>query len=482
VSLDVLLLLVGGIMALLGAGLILLMSPPRYPTLISALALAGLGLLEFGWARWVYGAAAGESGAWFHLTLAFGLSVSVAWTLLSRTLGMGSRPAPLGVWKYYILVQAGAAILSLAWVVLSAPSSSPVVLGGRIGYALGREGTVILAAILLQLVLGTASFESTFLALPARGRRAFLPGLVGILLAAGYFTYVCVASLTSGFLWAGDLGLGAIPVAALSFLLSFSLIRGGVAEMRVRRHKRPLTRTMSLTFAIVFLVSITSILWVTRITGWSLARGLWVVAGVVAALGIAALAISNRVQRRVQRALEAFLYRGSIDDRALTARVEQAIHSARTRAELCAIIPESVRDVAGADPATLFLAEEDSARFIVASSTIDALPALFVRHDDPLAVELRRVQRSIPLRGRRDDLEYIPIYVENSAQISACRASCAAPIMREDELLGFLLCGEPASKRERSTRILAVLDLACRRYAERLDSFNHPSGRGILSD
>lgn len=481
-SLDLILLVIGGILALLGAALVLLLSPPRYPTLIAAVAMAGLGILQFGWARAIYSVAGSESGVWFHLTLVFSLSVALAWSLLSRTLGMGPRPAPLGVWKLYIVAQALGALAALIWVALAPPPPELVVVGGRAGYPIGAEENAILAALLLYLVVTTASFESTYLSLPAQGRRAFLPGMMGILLSAGYCTYVCVASLASGFIAVGDLGLGSVPAAALSFLLSFSLIRGRLADTRVRREKRPLTKTISLTFSVGFLVSVTAILWLTRVTGWSLARGLWVVAGVSAALGIAALAISNRLQRRVQRLLESFLYRGTIDREALSARIEQAIHSARSRSELIAIIPASARDVAGADPVTLFLAEEDSARFVLASSTMPSPPALSVRHDDPLAMELRRVQRAIPLRGRRDDLEYIPIYVENAAQIHACQATCAAPILREDELLGFILCGEPAARKERGTRLLAVLDLVCRRYAHRLDSFNYPAGSGILSE
>ena len=177
-----------------------------------------------------------------------------------------------------------------------------------------------------------------------------------------------------------------------------------------------------------------------------------------------------------------YTHRQITDNRTLIARVEQAVHSARSRAELCAIIPQNVREVAGAEPVTLFLAEEDSAKFVAVSSTLPEVPSVSVRHDDPLASELRRVGRSIPLRGRRDDLEYIPIYVENATQISACGATCAAPLMREDELLGFLLCGEIPDARGRRNRTLPALDLACRRYAARLESFLYPAGRGILSE
>jgi hypothetical protein len=481
VSVDLLLLLIGGIAALLSAGLILLLSPPRYPTLIGAVALAGLGVLQLGWGRAAFELNA-AGGIWFELTLAFSLTVVLAWTLLSRVLGLGPHRGSLGVWRFYIVGHAITAIGALVSAAFLPPSTEVITVAGRVGYTLGRMGEGIVALLLLNLVLTTASFESTYLAFPRQGRRAFLPGIMGILLAAGFFTYVGVASLHTRHVAIADLGLGAIVVAALSFLLTFSYVRGRVVDARVRRQRRPLTRTVSLTISVGIMVCVAALLWLTRVTGWNLARGLWLVLGIGAALLIAALAISNRFQRRVQRLLSWYTHRAAIDNRAVSARVEQAVHSARSRAELCAIIPQNVRDVAGAEPVTLFLAEEDSAKFVPVSTTLPQVPSVSVRHDDPLASELRRVGRAIPLRGRRDDLEYIPIYVENAAQISACFATCAAPIMRDDELLGFLLCGEVPDASGRRNRTMPALDLACRRYATRLESFLYPAGRGILSE
>ncbi|HEU5310280.1 MAG TPA: hypothetical protein VFV24_02400, partial [Candidatus Eisenbacteria bacterium] len=190
-NIDLLLLIAGGILTLLGAGLVLLLSPPRYPTFVASVALAGLGLLQLGLARAVYTGPEAESGIWFHLTLALSISVALTWTLLSRTLGMGPEPSPLGIWKFYIVGQALAAVGGLAWVVLAATPLEMTVLAGRLGYPLGEVGSVVAAGALVHLVLTTASFESTYMALRRSDRRAFLPALVGILMANGYFTYVC---------------------------------------------------------------------------------------------------------------------------------------------------------------------------------------------------------------------------------------------------------------------------------------------------
>ncbi|HKW50567.1 MAG TPA: hypothetical protein VJQ53_02425, partial [Candidatus Eisenbacteria bacterium] len=99
---------------------------------------------------------------------------------------------------------------------------------------------------------------------------------------------------------------------------------------------------------------------------------------------------------------------------------------------------------------------------------------------DPLARELKRTGRSIQLRGRPDDLEFIPIYVENAAQIAACRATSAAPITREEELYAFLLCGEPAGEGIARRPLLPLLDLVCRRYSDHVDRLAPGGARRAL--
>src|SRR5678815_4240286 len=99
-------------------------------------------------------------------------------------------------------------------------------IGGGFVYGLGPFTMLLIVAQLLNLILLTASFESTYFALPASPRRAFLPGLIGILAWTGYFTYVSVESLVLGSMHVGDLSTGAFAVIDVSVLLPISLIRG----------------------------------------------------------------------------------------------------------------------------------------------------------------------------------------------------------------------------------------------------------------
>jgi hypothetical protein len=468
VTLDALLLVAGGLLAILGGGAVLLFARERYTSLLAAAALGSLGLLQLGWARAIYDIL--EREVWFELSIAFALPVSLLWLLLSRALCREPGSVDSGVWRVYIVVQALCAVAALAFVTITPTWTSTYLLRGAILFPLRLAAAVMVAGILLNLTLAAASFESTYLSLPPDARRAFRPGLFSILIAAAYYGYTSISSLRWGSISAADISLGWVPVSALGLLLPFSLIRGRITELRVRRKIRPVTQTTSLALSIGFFLVTLALIWLMHTTRWSLARGLWVLFASGAALGIVALSFSSRVGRRAQRFIDPILSAPRIDRREISALAGGAAGGASNLAELCRIIPSNVREVAGTDPVTLFLIDPRDSRFIVMASTLDPAPTVVVHATEPLASELDRTRRAIHLRGRPDDLEYIPIYVENAAQITACAALCAAPILIEDELSGFVLCGTQEKARSRERPLLPILDIVCRQYSARFEA------------
>ncbi len=467
-TLDVLLLVSGGILAILGGGFVLFLSPGRYPSFLAVVALVSLGLLQFGWARAMYDTSGGQT--WFELSLAFAVPVSLSWVLLSRTLCATPQAGLRPIWRIYIAAQALCAAAAMLYAGTTTTWVSISIVKGVVVFPLRLGAVALTAGIVLNLILATASFESTYLSLAREPRRAFRPGLLGILLAAAYACYVSITSVSQGYVSSAEISLGWVPVSALALALPFSLIRGRLAEIHVRREARPLFQTTSLALSIGFLAVTTIFLWITHATGWSVARGLWVLVASGAALGMAALAISNRVKRRVQRVIDPYLYGGRIDHREIAARFAETVEQTRSVAELCQMIPNSARELAGTNPVTLFLADPRELRFVVVASTLDPQPSVEVSASGPLARELSRTGRAINLRGRPDDLEFIPIYVENAAQITACAALWAAPITRAGELHGLLLCGGKGAWRATERQLLPMLDLICRRYSTRFEA------------
>jgi hypothetical protein len=137
--------------------------------------------------------------------------------------------------------------------------------------------------------------------------------------------------------------------------------------------------------------------------------------------------------------------------------------------DLHVVVPPCVRELAGMSPVTLFVQDPSGSGYVSVSSTIQPTPMERVNVADPLVREFRRSRRPLFLAGRPDDLEYIPIFVENGAQLRACEAACAVPLEVEGDLLGFLLCGRPTNPDETSFEKLPLLEFLSHGIAARLE-------------
>ena len=84
---DLLLLAAGGLVALIAAGLVAILSPGGFVSLVAAAALAALGFLQFAFARAVFDLGTTGASGWFALSLSLTLPVSALWVLLSVMLG-----------------------------------------------------------------------------------------------------------------------------------------------------------------------------------------------------------------------------------------------------------------------------------------------------------------------------------------------------------------------------------------------------------
>lgn len=467
-SLDVILLISGGLVALLAGGMVTFLSPGRIVSLLAGAALALLGLVQFGFARAVYESAAVARADWFENSLALALGVSAVWVFLSVSLGRGRGIAGLGAWRVYLIAQAGLS-LGAIWVVATRHVPFVPLEADPQSFPVGPLARWILVGVLLNLVIVAANFEATHLSLSRRQRRGFRPGLIGVLIGTGFYTYLIAASLMAGKVSISDLSIGAVPITLLSLLLSLSLVRGQVAQARVGRERHSFVGTTSLLLAVGFLIGTTALLAITRASGLSLGRALWLLATTSVVIGLVAFTISNRLRRRLQHLFDPVWYDPRVTRRALAARVVAPVEDAATIETLARLIPGNARELAGVDPVTLFLAHAATETYRAETSTIAPGPRVAIGMHEPLAVELRRARRPIRLRGRADDLEYVSIYVENGAQIEACAAACAIPLLGEEELLGFLLCGAHDDGARVRRESLALLHLASRRYAAHME-------------
>lgn len=468
-TLEIALLLASGFVAVAMGGLTLTASPGRVLSVLGGGALALLGLLQLGFARALFASSWGGRNTWLELCLVFCLPVSVVWVLLSASLARTQHLGRLRGWRAYVVAQAGlcaaAALLTLVAPLVGEtprgqiPATVPIL----------PAGLAILAVALLNVVVLTANFESTYLALPRRTRHRLAPALAGIVLCAGYYAYLLGWSLLHQQISTSDLGLSGVPVSIHALLFATAMVRGRVGEITLPEPRRPLYRTTSLLLPALTLAAVYGVLQLTELTGWSLARAGFTLMTTGVALGVAAVLVSNRLQRRVWGVLQPYLYRSRVRRGDLWTRLHRELEDAHTVENWTQVVPPCVRDLSGVRPVTLFLSDSGGQSYQSVASTLDPAPSERVRHEDPLARELRRARKPLFLRGRPDDMEYIPIYVENGAQLRACDAASAVPLLADGELLGFLLCGRPIDPEETSIEKLPLLDFLAQGLAPRLE-------------
>jgi hypothetical protein len=459
----------GGLVALIAAGLVAILSPGGGVPLIAGAALCALGLLEFAFARAIFDlGATGQTGS-FAVALALTLPVSGLWVLLSVTLGRTRGSHGLGAWRWYLMLLLALSAAALAWA-LAGPAPPPEPPGSR-GFRLHGPQWLVVAIVLLNLILLAARFEATHLSFRPKRREAFRPALLGVLGGSGLLSYLIFSMLATGRAEAADMVASAAPASLLSLLFVVSLIRGRIGEAHAPEDRLPATATTSLLLAIGYVGWTAALLWLTRWAGMSLAQGLlWItVGGVLAA--VVALAVSNRLRRRLDLFLDPVWYEPRAARRWEGGKAVAPLDGASGHEDLCRLIPENARAVAGVDPVTLFLADSAERCFRAVGSTITPVPLAAIPEKEPLPVELRRSRRPIRFTGRSDDLEYVGIYVENAEQIVACGAVCAVPILGDEGLIGFLLCGARAGAARARGEDLVLLNLVSREYADFLERF-----------
>jgi hypothetical protein len=466
---EIVLLVTSGFVALAMGALILTSSPGRVVSVLAGGAMALLGLLQLGLARALFAFEWGGRNTWLEISLVFSLPVSVVWVLLSAALSRTQHLGRLRGWRAYVLAQL---LLCVGAVILMA--LSPLVGTTPVGkaptsVALRPAALAILGLVLTNVVVLTANFESTYLALPRPTRHRLAPALAGIVLAAGYYAYLLGWSLWHRSVSTSDLGLSGLPVMVHAILFATAMIRGRVAEIALPEPRRPLYRTASLLLSALTLAAVYGVLELTEITGWSLARASFTLMTSGVALGIAALIVSNRLQRRVWDLLQPYLYRSRLHRGDVWTRLHRTLEGTHTLEEWKAVVPGCVREISSVRTVTVFLPDASGSVFTSVGSTLAPPPAERVRLEDPLTRELRRARKPIFLRGRSDDLEYIPIYVENGPQLRACDAASAVPLLVEGKLIGFLLCGRPLDPDETGLEKLPVLEFLAQGLAPHLE-------------
>jgi hypothetical protein len=183
------------------------------------------------------------------------------------------------------------------------------------------------------------------------------------------------------------------------------------------------------------------------------------------AVVVAAALLSNRVQRGLRSIAAGLLCRLWLDHRKASLRLLTPLERVGTLEEFLERLPWTTASVAGVQPVTLYVLDDEGNQYRPTSSTLVSGPCTAVGGDQPLAKTLRRARRVRYLSGRPDDLENAPIHAVNGQQIEECQAVCALPLRRDGVLVAFLLCGGSEGRRL-GLRNSGCLEGLLRRYTD----------------
>jgi len=470
VSIESTILLASGTLAVLASALVIILSPNRLAAFLAGVALFLLGLLQFGWARAIDAISWSGSNYWLDLSFVCAPTVSLAWLLFSVALGRPPGAERFRGWRVYLPIQVLLSLALVAGLNWYSPVSRLVPAGDDRVVPLTLFGDILMASLFVNLMLINANLEATYLAFSNRWRRAFGPALLAMLLcAATYGAAIAVCVLTGRFSLRG-IALASIPVALVSIILPYSLLRHRVVDAAVTGTTRGVHETACFFLGALTAICLFGLNQVMHLTGWTLSRTAWVFIICAAPIGLGAIAISSRFLRILDRILDPYFNASHVDREAVWTRLSHDLDGVTTPADLFRMIPEKTAEIAGSRPVTLFTSSPGDDAFAVAGSTIVPCPVERVAFEEPLARELRATRRAIHLRRRVDDLDYIPIYVENAKQIAACEATCAIPLIQKDRLIGFLLCGNADEGKHRIGGGLLLLEIVAQMVTSRLTS------------
>jgi len=464
-------LFVSATLALASGTGILIWKPNRPVTLLAGAALLLLGLQQLGWARAISAIPFPDRGYWLDLSLICWLPVSLAWLFLSVTLGRDPDAKQALGWRAFVAAQAIVSIGMVAALHWFTPLERAVV-SAETGEAVPVTtfGVAVLAMLLLNVSLMSANFESTYVALSARWRRAFSPAVLGIIFLFAWCLVFISSSILMGRISLWDVAKSSIAFAFLSIAMPLSLVRRRGVEATATAQLRPFYETLSFALGTGTLLLSVGIVQIAELSGWPVARTGWTVILCATLLGVAALTISGKFQLTLRRLLEPYLYTSRFDPEQVWGKLSHELDATTTREDLCRLIPERAAAITGVGPVTLFLEQNGSAEYIIAGTTIHPAPVERVGADEPLVRELKSSRHAVHLRGRPDDLGLIPIYVENAKQIAACEAACAVPLSDRGALMGFMLCGDPEYGREKLAGTLLLLEVVAQMVTTRLTS------------
>jgi len=378
------------------------------------------------------------------------VSALASWLWLALSVVL-ARPDP---WKqirdagaYLTLALVGCGIL---WGVAGTPWVVSDVRGllGEAEIRLGPLGKIYLMYLVGVMVLVLMNFERMLRIAPATAQRwlrplfaAFLVGILSELL------------LVSGGLFFGGfrgawLAGSAVPLFAAGTVTALALARRRLSDMSV-----PLARpviyysSVSLTLAGAFLLLMAVLSQVVPVLSPEAKRAVSLAFYLLVGGGGLVLTLSPGTNRAVKRFVDRNFYANRYDYRREWERVSAGIVPTARIEDVARQMETLVGCIFGAARAAIYLRDDRLAGLPGSDAPFRRLhgpPALppVIDPDSALVRELKRTRMPLVFHDVRQDLDLIPIAVENRQAIQAMMAAVCAPLQVGENVVGLLWLSE----------------------------------------
>ncbi len=398
-----------------------------------------------------------------------GVSALASWLWLSLSVVLG-RPDPWGPIRHAAAYLTLALVGCLGMFVLARTPWIVSAVDGHGGDALvrfGSLGKIYLMYLVFVMVLALMNFERMLRIAPASEQPRLRPMFVAFLIGIRSTLLVVSGGLLFSGLEVTWMAYNSVPLFLAGTVAAMSLARRQLSDMSV-----PVARpviyysSVSLTLAGAFLLAMALLSKVLPVLTPEWKRGVSVAFYLIAGGGGLLLTLSPRASRAVKRFVDRNFYANRHDYRREWERVSDAIVPTARPEDVCRQIESLVCSVFDAERVAIYLRDDRGGPFRRVHGPGTLPPVLDAAN--PVAAEVARTRAPLLFRGLEQDLDLIPVLVENRSLIEAMHAAVCAPLHAGDLMVGLLWLSDKRSDEDYSHEDCEFLGAMSRQLAAAL--------------
>lgn len=454
---NILLLLPGScaIFLFIVAGFIFLKAPENWPTRFLAIGLICYAVAEGFFYFLLNGYTLAEPSTWAGLALAFEALALPHWLLFSQRFGRSGAERESNRGLIFVSYGVAALIFSL---ILSPRLISQVDLATE-RIVLGEVGYLFPAYSLLVSAILLSNIERTFKAADRRQRWYLKFTILALAAIFGSKIYLDSQALLFSSFHLDNLFLFSAILFLGSFMLIFSMFRGGVPEVQVYLSGRFIYRSLTIFMVGIYLTSTAFTAYGIRLVGGAAYLFTAPLFVFIALLALAFFLLSEEVRWRLRRFVYSHFFRQQYDYREKWMEVTQKFGSKITTAEIGKALLGILEETLGVNALTVWLRSERRDYQLVYSLGLSPERLEGVAPEEELVRTLETQQGPLPIYDLKREGN------EKERFLEVIEPQVIVPIFSDTDLLGMITLGRRICNAHYSLEDLDLLGTIARQAA-----------------